>query len=306
MSLIESALAKLRRAGESDGQVGMPTPPRTLTAGVAKAPAMALAPVAPLPSPPSEIREPAKRISIDLRALREAGYLPEEGLERRFADHYRQIKRPLIEKALSGSAETRLIMVCSALPGDGKTFTSINLAMSMARERDASVLLIDADAPRAHVSHVLGIRGELGLLDALADPSIDVESLILGTDVRGLEILPAGKFVENATELLASARMGQITLRLGARNPLRLVVFDSAPLLVSSEARALARVPGQIVVVARAGVTPLRALTDAVAQVDRNKLQGVILNHTAEAQGAGYYYGYSDYGTGASANSGGD
>jgi protein-tyrosine kinase len=300
MSLIENALAKLRRAGEADAQNGVLSP-RPAAAAPVKGPAVLVPPV-----PVAEVRVPSKSITLDLRSLREAGYLPEEGLERRFADHYRQIKRPLIEKAVSGAPEMRLIMVCSALPGDGKTFTSINLALSMARERDASVLLIDADAPRAHISQVLGIRGELGLLDALADPSIDVESLILGTDVRGLEILPAGKFVENATELLASARMGQISVRLSTRNPLRLVVFDSAPLLVSSEARALARVPGQIVVVARAGVTPLRALTDAIAQVDKNKLQGVILNHTAEAQGAGYYYGYSDYGAGTPQGSGGD
>jgi protein-tyrosine kinase len=304
MSLIESALAKLRRAEEADARNAMPVP-RTVVAAANKGPAALVAPVPP-PLPVPEVREPAKRITIDMRSLREAGYIPEEGLERRFSDHYRQIKRPLIEKAFSGAAEMRMIMVCSALPGDGKTFTSINLAFSMARERDATVLLIDADAPRAHISQVLGIRGEPGLLDALADHSIDVESLVLGTDVRGLEILPAGKFVENATELLASARMAQITTRLAARDPRRLVVFDSAPLLVSSEARALARVPGQVVVVARAAVTPLRALTDAIAQVDKNKLQGVILNHTGEAQGAGYYYGYSDYGAGTSQGSGGD
>jgi protein-tyrosine kinase len=306
MSLIESALAKLRRAEEADARNRTPVP-RAAVAGASKGPAALVAPVPPpVAVPVPEVREPAKRITLDMRSLREAGYLPEEGLERRFADHYRQIKRPLIEKAFSGAAEMRLIMVCSALPGDGKTFTSINLAFSMARERDASVLLIDADAPRAHISQVLGIRGEPGLLDALADHSIDVESLVLGTDVRGLEILPAGKFVENATELLASARMAQITTRLAARDPRRLVVFDSAPLLVSSEARALARAPGQVVVVARAAVTPLRALTDAIAQVDKNKLQGVILNHTAEAQGAGYYYGYSDYGAGSSKGSGAD
>jgi protein-tyrosine kinase len=304
MSLIESALAKLRKGGEAVPQNGLLVP-RTVAAAAVKAAAVVVVPVPP-PVPVPEVQEPAKRIKIELRSLREAGYLPEEGLERRFADHYRQIKRPLIEKALSGGAEMRLIMVCSALPGDGKTFTSINLALSIARERDATVLLVDADAPRAHISQVLGIRGEPGLLDALADHSIDVESLVLGTDVRGLEILPAGKFVENATELLASARMGQITARLGARNPRRLIVFDSAPLLVSSEARALARVPGQVVVVARAGVTPLRALTDAVAQVDKNKLQGVILNHTADIQGAAYYYGYSEYGAGVRAASDGN
>jgi protein-tyrosine kinase len=280
VSLIESALAKLRRASEAEAQ--------RQGVHVAKATAVGAAALAP----ESPVTEPAKHIRIDRRALREGGYLPEEGLERRFADHYRLIKRPLVEKALAGGADMRLIIVTSALAGDGKTFTSLNLGLSMAGERDASVLLVDADAPRRHISEILGLRGEPGLLDALADTSIDVESLVVGTDIPGLQILPAGKFAEGATELLASARMGQIVTRLAARNPRRIVLFDSAPLLVSSEARALTRVPAQIVLVARVGRTPYRAVADALAQIDRGKVQGLILNYAPNRSGGRYYYGY--------------
>jgi protein-tyrosine kinase len=292
VSLIESALAKLRRSGEVGAPPGVLVPRSVnAAAGATKGPPVA---VAPAPEP----AEPARRITIDLKVLRDEGYLPEEGLERRFADHYRGIKRPLIEKALAGGADMHLIIVTSAMPGDGKTFTSLNLALSMARERDASVLLVDADAPKERISEILGVRGERGLLDALADPSLDVESLVVGTDVRGLQILPAGRLVEGATELLASARMGQIVARLVARNPRRLVLFDSAPLLVSSEARALTRIPAQIVLVARAGVTPRRAVADALAHVDRNKVQGLVVNHTRPRPGEVFYYGYLGYGAG--------
>ena len=239
-----------------------------------------------------------KRISLDHKALRAAGYLPEEGLERRFADHYRQIKRPLIDKALSGGADMRLIVVTSALPGDGKTFTSINLALSIARERDLSVLLVDADAPRGRISEVLGLRGDRGLLDALVDESVDVESLVIQTDVRGFEILPAGKLVESAPELIASARMEQVAARLAARNPRQIILFDSAPVLVSSEARSLLRVPGQIVLVVRANVTPRHAAVEAVSHIDKRKLQGLIVNQAAHAKVAGYY-GYPSYGESA-------
>jgi protein-tyrosine kinase len=291
VSLIESALAKLRRVGETDAKhaVVMPRAP-----SVAKGPAVT---VAPVPTPEPEVEVPTKHFSVDLKALRDAGYLPEEGLERRFADHFRQIKRPLIEKALADGGDMRLIMVSSALPGDGKSFTSINLAFSIARERDISVLLVDADTPRARVSEVLGLRGEPGLLDALTDHSLDIESLIGRTDVRGLDFLPAGRLVEGATELLASARMRQIAARLCARNSRRLVVFDSAPLLVSSEARILTRIPGQIVLVARTGMTPRRAVADALKEVDKSKIQGLILNHTPRRKGGDYYYGYSGYGS---------
>jgi exopolysaccharide/PEP-CTERM locus tyrosine autokinase len=252
----------------------------------------ATAVVAGAPVPAVELH--TRHIGIDQKALRSTGYLPEAGLERRFADHYRHIKRPLIERALGGSAEMRLILVSSALPGDGKTFTSINLALSIARERDVSVLLVDADAPRAHVSEVFRIREQPGLLDALVDESLDVESLVERSDVRGFEILPAGRLVENATELLASARMNQVAARLAAGNPRRLVLFDSAPLLVSSEARALLRIPGQVVLVVRADLTPRQAIQEALSHVDKNKLSGLVLNHTAFKPGG--YYGYYGYG----------
>jgi protein-tyrosine kinase len=289
VSLIESALEKLRRGG------GVPaeTPATAVLPRTASLPVTAPKPAAVLMPPAPEYV--LKRIKIDNKALRSAGYLAEEGIERRFADHYRQIKRPLIERALTGPAELRLLLVSSALPGDGKTFTSINLALSMARERDVSVLLVDADAPRARISEVFGLRGDRGLLDALSDDSLDVESLVVDTDIRGLQILPAGKFVDGAAELFASARMDQVAQRFVARNPRRIAIFDSAPVLVSSEARALLRVPGQVVLVVRADVTPRQAAIDAAGHVDKSKLRGLVLNHTPVAS-VGGYYGYPHYG----------
>jgi protein-tyrosine kinase len=298
VSLIESALQKLRRVGEGTREPGVLAPRLPSVALAAKGLA---ATIAAEPQP----EEAARRIAVDLRALRDAGYLPEERLERRFADHFRHIKRPLIEKALDGDAERRIIMVTSALPGDGKTFVSINLALSIARERDVSVLLVDADAPKARVSEVFGLRREPGLIDALTDQYLEVESLIQHTDVRGLEILPAGRFVENATELIASARMAQIMARIAARNPSRLVLFDSAPLLVSSEARALAQIPGQIVLVARAGTTPSQAVSGALAQIDRSRLSGLVVNDTPLRLEGDSYYGYSGYGGGGKEQSSG-
>jgi protein-tyrosine kinase len=285
VSLIESALERLRRVGDPAAQRAVPAP-RPLTPGAMPKPA-------PLIYPPARDYI-HKRITLDTARLRNAGYLPGEGLERRFAEHYRQIKRPLIDKALAGDAEMRLIVVSSALPGDGKTFTSLNLALSMARERDVSVLLVDADAPRERLSEVLGLRGERGLLDALVDKSLDVESLVVQTDIRGFEVLPAGKRVETAPELMASSRMDEIAARLAARHPRQLIVFDSPPLLLSSETRVLSRVAGQVVLVVRFGVTPRQAVIDAAAQVDPKKLQGLILNHATYSK-LGGYYSYPSY-----------
>jgi exopolysaccharide/PEP-CTERM locus tyrosine autokinase len=289
VSIIESALEKLRRAGVPPGERGAPT--RSGAGGTAGAPAGPVAAVVPRQAPAPL---PSKSIAVDLAALRTAGYLPEEALDRRFVEHYRRIKRPLIEQALAGGAHAHLILVSSPLPGDGKTFTSINLALSMARERDVSVLLVDADVARARITQVFGLREERGLMGALTDETADVESLIVGTDVPNLEILPAGRSAEDATERLASARMSQVLGRLGARSPRRLVLIDSAPLLAASEGRVLLPVPGQVVLVVRAGVTPQRAVLDAVALVDKNKLRGLVLNQASLSSGDGKY-GYSGY-----------
>jgi Mrp family chromosome partitioning ATPase len=191
-----------------------------------------------------------------------------------------------------------MVLVTSALPGEGKTFTSLNLALSVARERDVSVLLVDADLPKGHLSRTFGLQGTPGLLDALADEAIDAESLVIGTDIKGLEILPAGNAVEGTAELVASARMCQIATRLLARHPRRLVLFDSAPLLPSSEARALMQIPGRILMVTRAGTTPRHALLDALALIDKTKLHGLVLNDAHAGSSDGYYthYGYAGYG----------
>jgi protein-tyrosine kinase len=239
-------------------------------------------------------------IEIDREAVRRAGYLPESSVDRRFADHYRIIKRPLISKALeaskAGNSAARLIMLGSALPGDGKTFTSINLALSMARERDVSVLLVDADVAKPHVSALFGAQDQPGLLDALSNAALDVEGMVLTTDVNGLSVLPAGHQQEGATEMLSSSRMQNIVSRLLAVNPRRLVVFDTPPILVSSESRALAAIAGQVVLVVRAGHTPQRAVLDALHHLGEDKDVSLVLNQGRIGMSDGYY-GMGTYGS---------
>jgi Mrp family chromosome partitioning ATPase len=286
LSLIENSLDKLRRAGLAAKEPGAAAAVVPTAARVESITTL-------------EPRVTHRRIAIDLMRLRAQGYLPEEGQERRFADYCHRIKRPLVDRALSAGApqEARLILLTSAVPGDGKTFMTINLALSIARERDVTVLLVDGDLPRAHISHVLGMEGEPGLLNALRDEALDIESLVHDSDIRGLEILPAGAPSDGASELIASARMRELASKLICRNPRRLVLFDSSPLVASSEARALVQVPGQIILVARAGHTPRQAILEALTHIDKSRLTGLILNdgHASSEPG---YYGYRSDGKG--------
>jgi protein-tyrosine kinase len=283
MSLVEQAISRMRRPA------GAPTTEKT-----GRRPGPGEHTVTPSAEPAG------RRLIIDINLLRASGYLPEEDKDRQFADHYRQIKRPLIQRAATApyteGADPRAIMVTSALPGDGKTFTSINLALSMARERDLSVLLVDADLLKPHISRILGINKERGLTDALADETIAIDSLILPTNVRGLSVLPSGAPTEGTWELLHSARMRQISKALWNSNPRRIVLFDSPPLLVTSEGPALAALVGQVVLVVRAGKTPQRAVSDAIALIDQERAGGIILNEAPVIGAPGYYYGYGGYG----------
>lgn len=240
-------------------------------------------------------------ISINQGALRTAGLLPPAHQERAIASQYRQIKRPLVDNALGRGKPAlphgRFIMVSSAVPGEGKTFTSVNLAFSMARERDLRVVLIDGDVVKPQVSRMFGIEEERGLLDALADSGTDAERLILSTDIPNLSVLPAGTRTDQATELLASSRMATVLNDLARRDPSRLILFDSSPLLLTTESRALTSIAGQIVVVVRAGHTPQEVVLDALSYLPENAHAFLILNQSVEAGESGsHYYGYS-YGT---------
>jgi protein-tyrosine kinase len=283
VSLIEQAIARLKVDAGPKGKPGVESkPPSAWSPG------------------PQKADEPVSHgppLNVDLDALRVGGYLPEKDKNRQFADYFRSIKRPLIEKALSGTTsagDPRIILVASALPGDGKTFTCVNLALSIAKERDISVLLVDMDVAKQHVTEIFGLRSRPGVLDALVDDHVDVEPLIVQTNIRGFSILPAGRWVDGTAELLSSNRMRKILESLCARNSRRILLLDSPPLLVTNEGKTLVKSAGQVVLVVRAGQTPRPAVQAAIALFDPNQGGGVILNQVTGATPEAYYgYGNS-------------
>lgn len=247
-----------------------------------------------------------RRRHVDHDALRQAGLLPPASEERGITQQFRSIKRPLIHRAfqsepagVSTDAARRSIMVTSALPGDGKTFTALNLALSLALERDHSVILIDGDVPKPNITELFQARNEPGLLDLLEDSDARAESVILATDVPGLSLLPVGRPAANATELLSSARMRSIILELEALDPQGIVLVDSPPVLLTSEARVLAGLFSQVVMVVRASGTPQQAVLDAIKILGDGPHVNLVLNQALHVGGGGYYgygsnYGYGD------------
>jgi exopolysaccharide/PEP-CTERM locus tyrosine autokinase len=282
MSVIENAIKRLQASRGANVLVRE----RSTTSAAARRLEPALDAVAP-----------GRVLRFDLNALREAGLLPPAHQERELAQQFRQIKRPLINNALGRGIEAlpdgNLVMIASAVPGEGKTFTSLNLALSVRLEEDVTVLLVDGDVVNPRLSQILGADDARGLLDVIKDPSFSWASAILPTDVPGLSFLPAGHQDPNATELLASVRMSEVASQLARQDPSRLVLFDSAPLLLTTESQALTQIAGQILVVVRADDTPQHVVLEAIETLAESKSVSLVLNQSTKQPHAGYYYRYA-------------
>ncbi|MCC6198219.1 MAG: tyrosine-protein kinase family protein [Burkholderiales bacterium] len=319
MSLIEQAakrLEELRRAGAEVGEGSadaarghaateperIPTPEAALREinarrAAAAAPARTEAlrepiarPAAPAPAGPASLR-----IDIDLARLKAQGMVTPDAPRSQIADEFRVIKRPIVRNAF-GRAGTRvangnLVMVTSALPGEGKTFTAINLALSVAMEVDTTVLLVDGDVAHPDFPKRLGVRSSPGLLELVTRGDIDVGDVLVRTNIDNLSIIPAGTPHRRSTELLASEQMAILLRELATRYPDRMIVFDSPPLLATTEARVLATHMGQIVMVVAADDTRQRDVDLALGTIENCEIVLMVLNK-ADKTDVGAYYGY--------------
>ena len=235
---------------------------------------------------------------ISISGLAREGILTPDAERSRTAEEYRMIKRPLLTRAFSGVGATvahrNLIMCTSSVEGEGKTFTSLNLAISIAMELDRTVLLVDADLAKPGLSRILNINNRPGLTDRLINEDIDLKDLLLRTDVPKLTVLPAGRRHRRSTELLASNNMRALLDELALRYPDRVVLFDSPPLLATSEAGVLAQQMGQICLVVESTVTPQFLVKDALRQLVSTDNVSLVLNKCKpDLFLGGYGYGYN-------------
>ena len=253
-------------------------------------------PASPERVPSQSSAEHRKRVILDFDRFRSNGILIPGGERTRLTEEFRVIKRPLILKAFNGGSEKitngNLIMVTSARPNEGKTFTAINLAISMAAERDLTVLLVDADLTRPQLLAKLGVRAEKGLVDVLDDRSLDFADVLIRTNVGNLSLLPAGRTTPNSTELLASKRMVEVVAELASRYTNRLILFDAPPVLASSESSVLALHVGQIVFVVEAFRTAEAVVRTALEMVSFCDNVGLVLNNSGHHPNTGEFGSY--------------
>ncbi len=282
MSTIEKALNRLQaNARSQDGK--MQTPQDRAQ---------------PSPDAPFQPAPAGGKPLVDMSKLRRYDILPPAEMRQTLRDQYRRIKRPLIANALGRGVTAvprgNTMVVTSAVAGEGKTFTALHLAMSIAQDPDLSVTLVDGDISRSRITRLLDLVDEPGLLDLLGNSQLDIAEVLRLTNIDSLSIIPAGGQHGLGEELLSSARMGEVLKRVADPNPHHITLFDSAPILKSPEATALAAGIGQVVMVVKASSTMQHQVLAALDMLDPNKPINLILNQTlgggtADEEYGGYY-----------------
>lgn len=283
MNIIETAMARLKQQRDSEFSPDVATPlPMLAEKAGAKL----------------HIANQAKaEFKINLTKLKRLGYLTPDTMQSAFAEEYRLLKRPLLMNANAQIEEEvenkNIIGVTSALPEEGKTFTALNIAMSIAMELNTTALLIDGDLIKHSLSHLIEMDKLPGLIDVLHNPSMDLHHIILNTNIPNLRLIPAGHLATNATELIASQRMQDIVCELSTRYSDRIVIFDTPPLLATSQAVVLAGLMGQILMVVEEGKTQQHSIQEAVSLLDKNKIIGMVLNKCQRRSSDKYYHTYT-------------
>ena len=260
---------------------------------------------APKPSPRKEIAKagpaiaPQRQGTIDRDRLAARGMIVPGAPVTGISEEYRIVKREIIRN-FAGTANRPVVprghrvLIASANPGEGKTFSAVNLALSLAVEADHDVLLIDADIAKPSVLEALGLDDGPGLMDALADPRLPLGECLIQTDIAGLKVMPAGTQHMHDTELLASARTETLLAQLEQGAPGRIIILDSPPVLAASPAAVLAGHVGQLIMVVRADETLESSLRDAIGLMGACPHIQLLLNGVKLSPGGrrfGTYYG---------------
>jgi receptor protein-tyrosine kinase len=241
-----------------------------------------------------------KIANIDLAQLQEAGIPTPNGGRTRVLDEYRLIKHAVLRIAAGGSLEEHLnvVMVTSAQPGEGKTFTALSLAMSVVADEGVQVLLVDLDVVKNECCRRLGIRSEPGLVDLLADSNLRLAQALVATDVPRLAVLPAGSNHPLAHELIASPKMYDLVHQLSSMYRHGLVIFDLPPVLASADASVFAENVGQTIVVVEANRTGRASIEQTISLLSGCKRISLILNKASASElidQYGSYYGEPSY-----------
>lgn len=205
----------------------------------------------------------------------------------RAADSFRVLKTQVLQRTRDSGSNT--IMVTSSVPGEGKTITTINLAIALAREFQHTVMLVDGDLRKQNIHKYLGCAGEKGLIDYLGG-STPFSELVTWPGIEKLTIISGGRLIHDSAEILGSPRMRELVPSMKARYPDRYIIFDAPPILAGADVLTLAPLVDKIIVVVEAEKTSMDDIKKALQYLPKDKILGLVLNRSSNVH-AGYYYG---------------
>jgi exopolysaccharide/PEP-CTERM locus tyrosine autokinase len=258
--------------------------------------------VRPAPAPtrpvsPAGSGKTSQEVVLDAARLALAGTIDWTADRTPVMEEFRLIKRRLLRRAFDPNNKdtlAHLVMVTSAKPREGKTFVTTNLAISISLEEDYHVLLVDADIRRQALRQNLGLEASKGFVDLLLDPHLDMADVLLKTNIPRLTVLPAGTMSDRAPELLAGSRMRELVDDIAKRYPDRIILFDTAPCLISSDAATLAAHVGQVLFVVEAEQTQQHEIIAALNLISACQEIALVLNK-APPLATTSYGGYGVY-----------
>ena len=253
------------------------------------------------PENPIKNAQPNKKVfKIDVVDLESRGFVSLHSTRSQINEEFREIKRKLLSNAFGALSKTitnaNIIMVTSARPSEGKTFTAINLAMSIAAEKDKRVLLVDADVLKPNILRTFGLKERSGLIEYLLGDVKEIGDVMFPSNIDKLTIIPAGRAHHLSTELLASEAMSELITQFSTRYPDRVVIIDTPPIVGINESAVLANFAGQAVVVVEEGGSRLSDVQKAVARLNPNMAIGFVVNKSLDTSQQSGYYGYHHYG----------
>lgn len=235
-------------------------------------------------------------IQLDLESLSAKGMVDNSAERRLINEEYRAIKRKILSNAFGPLSKTldrsNVVMVTSSKPGEGKTFTAVNLALSIASEQDKTVLLVDADVLRPNVMKTLGSRNREGLIEYLLGEKQNISDVMLSTNIPKLKLIAAGKSHHLSNELLASEVMRTTVDEFSTRYKDRIVIIDTPPLLGINETSVLANLAGQAIVVCEEGRSKIHDIKSSVAHLNPEMAIGFVVNKSLRQENGPGYYGY--------------
>jgi receptor protein-tyrosine kinase len=237
-------------------------------------------------------------VRLNMAILRRSGMINPEIKTSVISNEFRNVKRKVLLAARDKKSRelvNNLVMVTSTLPEEGKTFTSMNLALSLAAERDVQILLVDCDLHRPSVGKFFETAKVPGLAELLTTPTLRVGEVMRSCEsVPNLNVIFAGKRVDDSPELIASTRMRDLLVEMSERNRDRIVLIDTPPALTTFEPAILAPHVHQTVMVVGAQQSGRHQIEKALDSISACHNISFLFNKAPkwEQKDGGYYYNY--------------